>query len=250
MADNASFTFPTETVTLPSQGKLYELTNPLSSGAVEMKYMTAREEDILTNQNYIKQGVVIEKLLKSLIITKIDYDELIIGDKNAVMVAARILSYGSKYEFNYNGVEQEVDLSSLEAKPLHPDFAKATSNNFTYTLPHSKNTIRFKLLTHGDENRIDQEIKGLQKINKNLSSEVTVRLSHSIVAVDGDRDRKVIRDFVRNMPIKDSKDLRKNIVLNTPDIIMKFDFTLSSGEVVEGLNIPMTIDFFWPDFGV
>ena len=93
------FKFPTEVVELPSKGLIYPPSSPLSSGQIEMKYMTAREEDILTNQNYIKQGVVLEKLLKSLIVTKIEYDELIIGDKNAVMVAARVLGYGKDYEF-------------------------------------------------------------------------------------------------------------------------------------------------------
>ena len=113
---------PTEIVELPSKGLLYPKDNILSSGKIEMKYMTAKEEDILTNQNYIRSGTVIDKLLQSLIVSKIDYNDLFIGDKNAIMIAARILSYGSKYEFNYNGTEQEVDLSLLEEKPLHPDF--------------------------------------------------------------------------------------------------------------------------------
>jgi hypothetical protein len=110
--------------------------------------------------------------------------------------------------------------------------------------------ITYKIATQKDENAIESEVKGLQKINKNLSSESTVRFSNLIVAVDGDRDKKTIRDFVKVMPMRDSQDLRKHMALNTPDIKMVFDFTLSNGEVVEGLNIPMTLDFFWPDFRV
>ena len=247
---------PTQPLELPSKGLLYPESSPLSSGQVELYLPTAMHEDILTNRNFIQQGIVIDKFLQAIIASKIDYNELLLGDKNAIMIAARILAYGSNYSFKYTpegtkiSEEVTVDLSLLNEKEI--DWSKVVKgkNEFEYELPLTKKLITYKITTQKDESAIEAEIKGLQKINKNLSSEVTVRLSHSIVAVDGDRDRKVIRDFVRNMPIKDSKDLRKNIVLNTPDIIMKFDFTLSSGEVVEGLNIPMTIDFFWPDFGV
>ena len=101
--------FPTEEVTLPSKGLIYPQDNPLAKGVLEMKYMTAKEEDILTNQSYIKNGTVLDKLMKSLIISKIDYNDLLIGDKNAIMVAARILSYGKNYEFSYEGEQQNVD---------------------------------------------------------------------------------------------------------------------------------------------
>ena len=107
------FKVPTETIELPSQGLLYPESHPLSSGKIEMKYMTAREEDILTNAAYIKQGTVIDKLLQSLIVTKFDYNDLLVGDKNALMIAARVLAYGSNYNFTYNGIEQKIDLSLL-----------------------------------------------------------------------------------------------------------------------------------------
>ena len=112
------FKFPTEVVELPSKGLVYPEDNPLSSGTIEMKYMTAKEEDILTNQNYIKDGTVIDRLMKSLIVSKINYDDLIVGDKNAVMVASRILGYGKDYTFKYNGEEVTVDLSTLEPRYL------------------------------------------------------------------------------------------------------------------------------------
>ena len=89
--------FPTEVVDLPSKGKLYPPDSPLASGTIEMKYMTAKEEDILTNQNYIEKGIVIDKLLQALIVDKtIDYNELLVGDKNALLIAARILGYGKE----------------------------------------------------------------------------------------------------------------------------------------------------------
>ena len=110
--------FPTEIIDLPTKGLLYPEDSPLSSGKIEMKYMTAKEEDILTNQNYIKRGVVIDKLVQSLIIDKsVKYSDLFSGDKNALLIAARILGYGELYEFNYGGEKVSVDLSKLDSKP-------------------------------------------------------------------------------------------------------------------------------------
>ena len=113
------FSFPTEVVDLPSKGLVYPETSPLSSGKVEMKYMTAKEEDILTNQAYIQKGVVLDKLLESLIVTKgINVKDLIVGDKNALFVAARVLGYGKDYKFTYLGEEYNVDLTTLENKEV------------------------------------------------------------------------------------------------------------------------------------
>lgn len=246
---------PTQPLELPSKGLLYPEGSPLSSGEIELYLPTAMHEDILTNRNFIQQGVVIDKFLQAVIASKVDYNDLLIGDKNAIMIGARILAYGSNYSFKYTpagGIPEEitVDLSTLKERELEWDKIKKGVNEFEYQLPMCKKVVTYKIATHRDENAIDSEVKGLQKINKNLSSETTVRLSNLILAVDGDRDKKTVRDFVRAMPMRDSQDLRKQMALNTPDIEMKFDFTLSTGEVVEGLSIPMTLDFFWPDFRV
>ena len=167
--------FPTEEVTLPSKGLLYPEGSPLRKGVIEMKYMTAKEEDILTNQNYINNGTVIDKLIKSLIVTPINYNELLIGDKNAILVAARILGYGSDYEFSYSGEDYTIDLTKIEDKELSKNVTNVGKNEFDFTLPASKIKITFKLLTHGDEKSIAAELKGLKKINKNASHELTTR---------------------------------------------------------------------------
>jgi len=159
----SEFKLPTEVVELPSKGLLYPEDSELAKGTVEIKYMTAKEEDILTNQSYIKNGTVLDKLLKSLIVSKINFDELLVGDKNAIMVAARILGYGSDYSFDYLGESHTVDLSQIENKPLHEDLLKSKSNDFPFTLPKSGNTITFKLLTHKDEQEINRELEGLKK---------------------------------------------------------------------------------------
>ncbi len=174
----SEFKIPTETIELPSKGLLYPGDSELAKGTVEMKYMTAREEDILTNQSYIKNGTVLDKLLKSLVVSKVNYDELLIGDKNAIMVAARILGYGKDYTFEYSGQEHTVDLTTIENKPIHPEIEARKTNTFEFVLPHSGNHITFRLLTHKDEQDINRELEGLKKINKDSSPELTTRLKY------------------------------------------------------------------------
>lgn len=238
--------FPTEIVELPSKGLLYPKDSPLASGTIEMKYMTAKEEDILTNQNYIEKGVVIDKLLQSLIIDKtIDYNQILVGDKNALLIAARILGYGAEYEFNYGGEKETIDLSSLNNKELNQELFSDGKNEFTYTLPASNTNITFKLLTHGDENKLDQEIRGLKKINKNASPELSTRLKHMLTSVDGETDTKVIRDFVDNTFLaRDSRAFRKYVAEIQPDVDLKF-YPENGPE--EGVDIPIGINFLWPD---
>jgi hypothetical protein len=246
----AELKIPTETVTLPSKGLLYPESSPLAKGEIEMKYMTAREEDILTNVNYMKQGVVIDKLLQALIVTPIDYNELLVGDKNAILIAARILGYGKDYTFTYNDREISVDLSKLEDKIVDDSLYKRGVNEFIFTLPHSNNNVTFKLLTHGDEQKIDAEIKGMQKITPNGSFDVTTRLKHIITSVEGKRDQKDIRDFVDNYLIaKDARALREYYSKISPDVNLTYNPDTDS-YIGEGIAIPINLNFFWPDAGV
>jgi hypothetical protein len=238
------FKLPTETIELPSKGLLYPSDSPLSSGTIEMKYMSAAHEDILTNQSYIQNGTVLDKLLQSLIVTKINYDDLLIGDKNAIMIAARILGYGKDYKFIYRGEEETVDLTKIENSPLHEELQKATSNEFTFTLPGSGNVITFKLLTHGDEKKIEQELKGLSKINKNNSSTITTRLKHQILSVNGETEKSKIREFVDNYLLaQDSRALRERIKELSPDV----DLTFFPENGDNRVDIPIGLNFFWPD---
>jgi hypothetical protein len=248
----AELKIPTEKISLPSKGLLYSKESLLSKGEVEMKYMTAREEDILTNSNFIRQGVVVDKLLQSLIVTPINYDELLIGDKNAILVAARVLGYGQEYSFKYTNdqgqeVEATVDLSTLKEKELDTTLIKNGVNEFSFTLPKSENIVTFKLLTHGDEKKIEAEIKGLQKVNPINSYEVTTRLKYMVTSINGDRDQKSIRDFVDNyMLAPDAKALRDFYQKIQPNIDLKF-IPEDVNYVGEGIDIPINISFFWPD---
>jgi hypothetical protein len=244
----AEFKFPTEQVELPSKGLIYPEDSPLRSGVIEMKYMTAKEEDILTNQNYIKDGTVIEKLLRSLIISKVDYDDMIVGDRNAIMVAARVLGYGKDYTFNYKDEEITVDLSILEPRYLNEaNLEEVGINKFTFKLPTTGNVIDYKLLNGKDDKTIRQEIKGIQKLNKQASPELSTRLKHMILAVDGNEDKKTIREFVDNhMLARDSKAFRDYLKATQPDVDLTFTFEGSNG-VEEDVEIPIGVTFFWPD---
>ena len=242
------FQFPTEEVTLPSKGLLYPEGHPLRSGVIKMKYMTAKEEDILTNQNYIKKGTVIDKLLQSLIVTEFDYNKLLVGDKNAILVAARILGYGASYDFKWDGKEANIDLSELEDKEIDENLISENKNEFEYTLPFSKKLITFKLLCHEDDTKIANEIKGLKKINKNINVDSTTRLKHLILSVEGDYTKKTIRDFVDNeLLARDAREFRKYILHVSPDVDLNVDITLDDGEVIEDVTLPIDINFFWPD---
>ena len=242
--------FPTEEVTLPSKGLLYSEDSPLSKGVVEMKYMTAKEEDILTNQNYIENGTVIDKLLQSLVVTDIDFNELLVGDKNAILIAARILGYGSDYSFKYKEEEINIDLTNIEDKSLDDSLVTEGKNEFYYTLPKSKTEVTFKVLTHGDEKAINNEIKGLKKINKNNSSDTTTRMKYVITSINGDREKKTIREYVDNQLLAmDSRALRNYISDFQPNVDLQFDYEDNNGDFTR-VDIPIGLNFFWPDAAI
>lgn len=247
----SKFKLPTETVELPSKGLLYPADSPLASGTIEMKYMTAREEDILTNQNYISNGTVIDKLLQSLIVTpNVDFNQILIGDKNAIMIAARVLAYGKEYEIMYNNEKIVVDLTTLTHKEV--DFSKFENrtNEFSFSSNNTQLDLTFKLLTHGDERAIDREVQGLTKINKDNLTEVTTRLKYMITSVNGIRDKKDIREFVDNYFLaRDARALRDEYGKINPDINMTFKYTFGNG-VEEDVDLPIGLNFFWPDSGV
>lgn len=248
--------FPTEIVPLPSKGLIYSDDHPLADGTIEMKYMTAKEEDILTSQNLIKQGVVLDKLFESLIVTPINYADLYVGDKNAIMVAARILGYGKDYIVEIDdpfspGTKQKVtiDLTQIEHKEVDYSLFSHGKNEFDFQLPQSKRVVTFRLMTHGLEQDIRSEIKGMTKqINRSgIDRELTTRLKNVIVAVDGERGRATINNFVDNeLFAVDSRALRSYIKDISPDLDMTFTFVSDATGEAKEIDIPMDVSFFWP----
>ena len=239
----AEFKLPTEIIDLPSKGLLYPKDSPLSEGKIEIKYMTAKEEDILSNASYIRQGIVLDKLFKSLIISKINYNDLLVGDKNAIMVASRVLGYGNDYSFEYEGETQTVDLSKLDFVKVDEKLWE-NGNNFSFTLPATKNTVTFKILSHADELKISNEVKSLKKINKNTEATISTRLKHMITSIEGDTDIKKIREYVdKYMLARDSRALREYAKSVSPDVDLTF---FPDGKETKE-SIPVGLSFFWPD---
>ena len=241
--------FPSEVIDLPSEGKLYPKDSPLGDGKIEIKYMTAKEEDILTSQNLIKKGVVVDKLLDSLILTKgVKSDDLVLGDKNAVMVASRILAYGPEYECQVtnpntgNSVNISFNLADCPFKKIPADVEE---NNFNFELPVSKKKITFKVLTGKEEKNISEELKSVNKLGNNVSPELTTRLRYLITSIDDDDSKNTINSFVQNMLSRDSLAFRGEVSRVSPDIDLSQEVEME-GETVK-VDIPMTVGFFWPE---
>tara|TARA_A100001037_G_scaffold67550_1_gene60012 strand:+ start:49478 stop:50413 length:936 start_codon:yes stop_codon:yes gene_type:complete len=248
--------YPSEVIDLPSRGWFYPPESPLARGKVDIKYMTAKEEDILTSQNLIKKGLVLDKLLEELIVTPgISLDDILVGDKNAIFIAARILAYGKDYKVKFkdpstgDDVEDVIDLTHLDNKEFDFESAERGRNLFEYELPYSKKKIHWSLLKHSDEKAIDAELKSLKKFSrdKNQSSEVTTRLKYVIKALDGEDDKTKIKKYVdTELLARDSLSFRNHIKENTPDIDLTFNFESEETGYTERMNLPLGVDFFYP----
>jgi len=247
-----SYPFPTEIISLPSKGLCYSESSPLSKGEITIKLMTAKEEDILTSTNLIKKGIQLDKLLESIVVEPgVDINELLIGDKNAILVSSRILAFGAQYDvkitdpFDGEEVDTSIDLSKIQIKEIDESLLNR-NNEYDFVLPLSKTPIKFKLLTHGDELIINKDIEVTQKTLK-TSNEITTRYRRIIVEVDGSREFGAISNFVANRLLAgDSKALRKYMSLITPDLDLTFEYTSPVTGESEALRIPFGINFFYP----
>ena len=241
--------FPTEVIDLPSGGKVYGKESPLAEGKLEIKYMTTKEEDILMSENLIKKGVVIDKLLDSLIVTKgVKQEHLVLGDKNAVLVACRILAYGPEYTCEVTNpknpdqqVEHTFDLSQCPFKTISEDI-DYSDNSFDFITPIAKTKLKFKLLTGVEEKQIEKDIEQTKKFGYN--AEISTRLRYTITEVDGDNKPETITAFSQNMLARDSVALRNYIQNISPDIDLTSEIEIG-GEPVS-VSIPLTVGFFWP----
>ena len=243
----AEVKFPTEVVDLPSRGLLYPKDHPLANGKIEIRYMTARDEDIITSPNLLKQGLVIDKLLESIIVTEgVNVDDLIVGDKNAVLIATRILAYGKDYDVQVNGEKITIDLSKLKDKVLDEKLVRDGNNLFEFELPATKAKVQFKILTSGEENKANQESEALAKVSGGIPYTLTTRMKHQIVSVDGSDKRQDINNFVDYQLLsRDSIALRRAIDDISPDVDMSWTYNDSNGERRE-ITVPMTVQFLWP----
>ena len=257
------FDFPTEVIELPSKGVLYDKSSPLSKGQVDIKYMTAREEEILSSESLIKKGIVLDRLLESVLVTPgINLNDLLIGDKNAIMMAARVMGYGKGYDVQIicpscnNPFDRTINLEEIKTKEVD---LKALTNTktFEFECPTTKDKLTFKLLTHGNEVDIEAEVKTLARLSKkdDIDHEFTTRLRYIITSVNGKTDKESITTFINNNFLaRDIKKFRKHISSISPDIDMKYNFICDEGcprggdEFGREVSVPMGVGFFWPEF--
>ena len=207
--------------------------------------MTAKEEDILSNQSYIQKGTVLDKLLRSVVVNKdINIDDLIVGDKNALLIATRILGYGKEYEVTLNGINYTLDISTLENKIIDDTDYEAGKNEFTFTTPSTGTVLTYQLATGRVEKQIEREIAGLKKLKKENTADLTTRLKYLITSVDGSSEKKDIRDFIDNQFLaRDSRAFREHVNNTQPDV--NLSYILDNGEEV---SVPIGLNFFWPDY--
>jgi hypothetical protein len=249
---------PEEVVPLPSQGKVYPVGSPLHKrNLLEIKPMTAKEEDILTSRAYIKKGTVITKLIQSCVTDRsVNVQSMLSGDRNAVLVAIRITGYGAQYsatitcpECNEN-FSSDFDLSQLPLKNLEIEPAEPGVNLFDFQLPVTQASVQFKFLTGRDEEEItvnaERRKKKLKSAEENM---ITARLQHQIVSVNGRTEKGLISKFIQHMPAGDSLALRNFIQKHEPGIDMVSEATCTNidcGEISE-VDVPLGASFFWPD---
>jgi len=242
------FEVPFDVIELPSKGLLY----PGKQSTVKVEYLTAADENILTSPNLLKSGKVLDVLLERKVKdSPVPFSELLLGDRNAIMIWLRATGYGHMYpvrltdpitaeEFDY-----EVDLNSLETHSLTVD--PNENNEFTFDLPVSKKQIKFKLLTVGDERQIVDKTEKRKKATKSLiSNTLTYRLERQITEIDGNRDPSYISRFIQVLPAMDSLKFREYADDIDPGIELEVDVEGPSGENFRS-PVPLGLNFFWPN---
>ena len=254
-----SYVTPTEFVELPSRGKFYSTDHPLhGKEVIEMRYMTAKDEDILTSPALLKNGVAIDRLIENLIIDKnVTANNLLLGDKNAVILAARISGYGEQYEVNVRcpscnaTIEHSFDLSQIPhnhgIQPNDNDnVSLTTEGTFLVTLPKTQFNAEFRLLNGGDETYLEQAANKLKKLKLPEASATTL-LKQLVISVNGGAVPSEISNFIDNMPAQDARYLRACVVTVTPNIDMTQDVECSSCGTTTEMAVPFTSEFFWPN---
>ena len=266
--DAFSFVVPTQFVELPSKGAYYVEGHPLhNEETVEIKHMTAKEEDILTSRSLLKKGLALDRVIQNLIVDKtINADELLVGDRNAIVIAARISSYGADYttkvtcpacnnaqEYDFNLVDARV--TEVEEKSLDTfDVLDNKDGTFDIELPVTKVRVKFKILTGRDEkimlNHANNSRKNRNRTGKNakgVEKNVTAQLQSMIVSVNGDESLKAKTHLIDNIPSMDSRHLRFAQRAATPNVQLSEEFECEQCGFETEMEVPLTADFFWPD---
>lgn len=259
-----NFVLPTEFVELPSKGKFYKEGHSLrNQQTVEIKQMTAKEEDILTSQSLLKQGVAIDRFIQSILIADIDVDSLLVGDKNAILIAARMSGYGDTYETGVTcpacGTVSEVPVSLgdtrrasegyLEMEALEPLEGVTGPNelgNFMITLPVSKAVFEVKIMDGRLEKDFTKRIETRRK-KKQGEALLTDQFKVYTVSINGVTDLRQVYRFIDQLPVKDSRFLRNTYSKVVPTMDLRYDFFCTNCTHEQEVSVPITAQFFWPD---
>tara|TARA_R110000824_G_scaffold6830_2_gene31472 strand:- start:3861 stop:4724 length:864 start_codon:yes stop_codon:yes gene_type:complete len=259
-AENNGFSFvvPTEFVELPSGGKFYPEGHPLhDQGSIEIKQMTAKEEDMLTSRTLLKKGVALDRVIRNIIVDRrIDIDSLLIGDKNAIIVATRVSGYGNDYTTNttcpvcMSTEKYSFDLNdaNIYEGDNYEDLGVVTNGDGTFNLllPKTEVDVTFKLLTGKDEKYLAKGIEIDRKSKKGEKS-ITRQLTHIIQAVNEDTSAEAIKYFINNAPAMDTRHLRLAYQAVSPNLDLTQPFECSECGHEQEMEVPLTADFFWPD---
>jgi len=253
-----SFVVPTEFVELPSKGRFYPPNHPLhNQETIEIKQMTAKEEDMLTSRSLLKKGIALDRMMASLITNKqIDANHLLVGDRNAILIAARCSGYGTEYATKVTcpgcATQQAYtfDLNQAEvytAEAIDPSEARLSEDRtYTTMLPRTKIEVTFRLLTGVDEHNFMMQLENARKKRKSERT-VTRQLQQFIVAVNGSAEQEHINYVIENMPSSDSRHLRSVYKLATPNVDLTQHFECNECDHEQNMEVPLTADFFWPD---
>jgi len=260
--DNPGFAFvvPTEFVALPSEGRYYPPQHPLhGETTIEIRQMTAKEEDMLTSKTLLKKGVALDRVIQSLIVERtINAESLLVGDRNAIIIAMRVSGYGREYQTSITcphcGATQQnaYDLNDATVYtgevPLDMEIQDNQNGTFDVVLPRSGATVTMRLLTGHDENRISKSSNNRKKAKQELYEQaVTTQLSHLVLAVNGDDSVSARRYLVENIPSLDSRYLRNAYRVVAPNVELNYDFQCDECGHEQLLEVPLSANFFWPD---
>jgi len=254
-SDIFNWEVPIETVPLPSKGKIYSKDSWFHmKETVDIKSMTANEEDILASQAYIKKGVVVDELIKSCVMDRnADPKDLLVGDKNALAMAIRITGYGSSYDASIvcqhcrHKNQKVFNLTELAIKPLQAEPIEPGLNCFEFNLPVTKKKVYFKLQTGRDEEVLQKTIESKRNILGEMSiGPITSNLESMIVSIDGIEEAGKIKEFISMMPAYDSRSLRSYMTKIQPGMDMNVTIKCDNcGEKSEAF-LPINANFFWP----
>jgi sarcosine oxidase delta subunit len=250
-----SFSTPTEFVDLPSKGLYYPEGHPLhGKESIEIRFMTAKDEDILTSKSLLKKGIAIDRLLQNIIVDKsINLNTLLTGDKNAIIVAARVTGYGSSYQTKIacpscgesSKVDFDLEGGIVKESQEIEDVEDNGDGTFVATTPRGQIKVKMKLLDGMAEKNLSK-LTAAKKKNNQPESTLSDQLRMAITAVEGQEDQMLVNAFIKSLPASDARYLRDVYAKKMPNVDLKHDYECQSCGYEQEMEVPFTSDFFWP----